>query len=258
MCVTPYADVNRILDTVQSRIRDVEGTNLLALYLTGSLVTGDFDHDVSDIDLVAVTGAPIDPGQLKELEAMHRELSIVEKQWDNRIEVAYLSTNALKTFRTQTSTIGITSPGEPFHTRAAGIDWLINWYVVRRFGLTLFGPPPAAFIDPISTQELVQAAQGRSIAWRHAEPPRSRNAQVYAILTMCRAFYTCRHSDYASKNQAAIWAAETTPEWSAFIYAALKSWREDWYNENVDRGATLAATTAFVRHVAELIERDKR
>ena len=49
MCVTPYANVNRILDIVQSRIRDVVGTNLLALYLSGSLVTGDFDHDVSDI-----------------------------------------------------------------------------------------------------------------------------------------------------------------------------------------------------------------
>jgi hypothetical protein len=34
------------------------------------------------------------------------------------------------------------SPGEPIHRIQAGMDWLVNWYLVRTGGVTLLGPPP--------------------------------------------------------------------------------------------------------------------
>src|SRR6185437_13654186 len=119
-----------------------------------------------------------------------------------------------------------TSPGEPFHTKNAGIDWLINWYVVREKGVALFGPSPKTLIDPISREELVQAVEDSARWWRgrvENHEPWHRNAQVYAILTMCRALYTFKTTDFVSKRQAALWAQTAMPEWAPVIRRALAS-----------------------------------
>ncbi|HVC33772.1 MAG TPA: aminoglycoside adenylyltransferase domain-containing protein [Chloroflexota bacterium] len=258
MLTTPSADVQRMLTLLRARIRRVLGDKLSGLYLTGSLVTGDFDDDVSDIDLVAVTSTSLGPTEINALGAMHRAIAVAEKRWDNRIEVVYLTTDALRTYRTRTSTIAVTSPGEPFHTRDAGKDWLINWYVVREKGVTLFGPSPKTLIDPISPVELVQAVQDSARAWRDwikETEPRHRNAQVYAILTMCRALNTFNTGGYLSKRQAALWAQQHLPAWASIIRRALVSWRDDWYRDDVDHGATLSETVRFVNAVVDQIVR---
>ena len=255
MYPTAFGDVNRMVRLVQLSIANILGDDLLALYLSGSIVTGDFDLAVSDIDFVAVIRTDLNQRQFDALENMHIALSQQEKAWDNRIEVAYLTPSALKSFRTHSSTIAITSPGEPFHYRDANHLWTINWYVVREFGVTLVGPQPTTFIDSISTEELVDAVRTCGILWREwIIGARSRNAQVYAILTICRALYTFRLKSFTSKRQAALWAARAMPERASCIHSALRSWREDWYLVDIDHAATMDETTAFVLHVADLIE----
>lgn len=254
MQITPFADVNRMLELLQSRIGEALEANLVGLYLSGSLVTGDFDLDVSDIDLVAVTASVLTATELDRLEVMHRAIAISEKTWDNRIEVAYISARALKTFRTYGSTIGITSPGEPFHTREAGKDWLINWYVVREKGITLRGPPPETLIDPISKPELIEWVRDHVTGLREWIKKRShRNGQVYATLTMCRALYTVTTGDFVSKRQSAGWVEQKLPEWAPFIRETLRAWREDWYNPSVDPELTSEDTVRFVNVVIDRI-----
>lgn len=82
---------------------------------------------------------------------------------------------------------------------------------------------------------------------------RHRNAQVYATLTMCRALYTFKTGGFVSKRQAATWAAQEMPEWAPLIENALRSWREDWYNDQVDHSATLPETVRFVNDVVDRI-----
>ncbi|KKU23014.1 MAG: hypothetical protein UX35_C0012G0001, partial [Microgenomates group bacterium GW2011_GWA1_46_15] len=43
MNVTPYSDVNRLLNTLLTRMQSILHDKLVGLYLYGSLVTGDFD-----------------------------------------------------------------------------------------------------------------------------------------------------------------------------------------------------------------------
>lgn len=244
-----------MLGLLQTRIQGILGEKLIGLYLTGSLMTGDFDEAVSDLDLVAVTLSPLDPDELEALRAMHEELAATEKRWENRIEVVYLTTETLRTFRTETREIAVTSPGEPFHTKAAGKDWLINWYVVREKGVALLGPPPSALIDPISQDELLDAVRDAARFWRERIDSwaRHRNAQVYAILTLCRAIYTYNTGDYASKLRAAEWAARQLPTWAPVIRRALTSWREDWYRPDVDYRPTYEETVQFVRFACDQI-----
>jgi hypothetical protein len=65
----------------------------------------------------------------------------------------------------------------------------------------------------------------------------TRPSQAYAILTMCRALYTCTHGAQVSKRKAAEWAAQELPQWSDLIKSALL-WRAAWRDETVDHAAT--------------------
>src|SRR5438094_578020 len=111
---TAYPHVNALLNDVLPQMRTIFGSKLIGLYLYGSLVTGDFD-DISDVDLLAATAEDIDEIEFDALDKMQNALVLKYPQWENRLEIAYLSVRALKTFRTESSPLGIISPGEPFH-----------------------------------------------------------------------------------------------------------------------------------------------
>jgi predicted nucleotidyltransferase len=245
---TPYPDINDLLDNLLSQIQAVLQQKLVGVYLYGSLVWGDFDYDISDIDLLVATSSDIGKA-FSDLQRMQRDFIGKHQQWDDRIEIAYLSVAALQTFRSHPSEIAIISPGEPFHIKDAGKDWLINWYIVQEKGRTLFGPDPKTLIDPISKQEFIRAVQDQTRDWGDwVYHPRTRKGQAYAILTMCRALYAYRRGDQVSKRQAAVWAQKELPQWSALINNALV-WRAARDDENVDHDATFPETVRFVQFI---------
>jgi len=252
---TPYTDINELLERLLSGVQAVLGKKLVGLYLYGSLVTGDFDHGSSDIDLVAATSSEIDAKEFEALQKMHADFADKHTNWQGRIEVQYLSVAALKTFKSKSSKMAAISPGEPFHIKEAGKEWTINWYVVQEKGVTLVGPSPKTFIDPISQEEFMQAVQEQAKQWSERIPhlPKRQPSQAYAILTLCRALYSLKHGEQVSKKQAAVWAKKEYPEWSVCVQNALV-WREAWRDENVDHDATFQETLRFVRFVISQCE----
>ncbi len=151
--------------------------------------------------------------------------------------------------------MAVISPGEPFHMKEAGRDWLMNWYIVRERGMALFGPPAKTIIAPVTQDEFVWAVRDQATspvsAWVN-DLKTDRKRQAYAILTMCRALYAHRIGVQASKRQAALWAQQELPEWSRLIQSAL-AWRQAWREEQVDHAATYAETLWFVRFVRDQI-----
>ena len=250
---TDYPHVNALLDHLVSQMQTILGPKFVGLYLFGSLVMGDYDDGTSDVDLLAATSSDIDQAEFEALKKMHEDIVAKDPRWDNHIEVAYLSLEALKTFKIRSSPIGIISPGEPFHIKEAGKDWLVNWYFVREKGVTLFGPPPKSIIEPISKDEFIQIVKDHAGYWRErSDDMRSRPGQSYAILTMCRALYTITNGEQVSKRQAALWAAKQLPEWSTLINNALV-WRKAAAEKGVDPTATMAETRRFVNFVSDKI-----
>jgi predicted nucleotidyltransferase len=246
-------DVNELLDDLLSRIRYVLRANLVGVYLYGSLVTGDFDRESSDIDLLAATSSDASELEIDALRHMHHALAVERPEWDDRLDVSYLSVTALQTFRSQLSQLVIVSPGEPFHVKEVGKDWLMNWYMVREKGVALFGPSPKAIIPSITAEEFVQAVREYAAAWgEYVRYKRERKDQAYAILTMCRALYVHRTGNQVSKKCAALWAQEELPQWSELIEKALM-WREAWRDTKVDHAATYPETVRFVNSVRNLI-----
>ncbi len=249
-----YLEVSGLIDDILSRQKKLLGDKLVGVYVYGSLVSGDFDYETSDIDLMVAVSSDLSKQELDKLKKMHDEIAHDNNKWENKIEVAYLSIDALKTFKTQRSKIAVISPGEPFHEKEAGNDWLINWYNVREKGLTLYGPSPKTLIDPISKEEFIQGVIEQTKDWPDWIPTNhQRKFQAYAILTMCRALYSFRNGEQVSKKQAALWAQKQLPEWSPLIQNALL-WREDWRNEQVDHEATFPETTRFVHYINDQIK----
>lgn len=248
---TPFADINELLELILSRTQGILGKKLIGLYIFGSLVVGDFDYESSDIDLVAAITAELDENEFERLKMMHTDITLNNKTWDDRIEIGYISVENLKKSQPH-FTIALISPGEPFHVKEADTDWIINRYVLREKGITLFGPAPQTLVEPIAREELIQAVQEQAKEWRewiHHE--RSRNFQAFAILTMCRALYTVKTGEFVSKKQAALWAEKELPQWSSFIQHALL-WREAWRDEQVEHDVTLPETLRFVRFAINL------
>jgi predicted nucleotidyltransferase len=120
---TPHAEVNALLSTLQADINEVLSDKLVGLYLYGSLITGEFDLDLSDIDIAAVVAADLDEADLARLEQMHAAIAKTNPRWDDRIEVGYISVALLRAFDPETT------PSSTVHsdgtTAACGVDaWI--------------------------------------------------------------------------------------------------------------------------------------
>lgn len=252
MNITQYPDVDEILNTLLLKIKSVLGGKLVGLYLHGSLVIGDFEANISDIDLVAALSSEINDQEFEKLRKMHDEFVSEHKEWYDRIEVCYITVNALKAVRSRTSNIINISPGEPINRKEAIREWLMNWYLIREKSKTLFGPPPTTIVESISKEEFIQSVKDHAKSWnKWVEDMRNPYAQSYAILSMCRALYVVRNGDQVSKTQAALWAQKELPEWSDVIQNAI-TWRHGEKYTTADN-KTFPKTVEFINYVRSLI-----
>lgn len=247
------AEAARIAEEFRTRLPELLGDRLFGLYLTGSAVGGDFDPEVSDIDLLAVTEALV-LDHFDAFHAMHEEILAAHPRWRNRIEIAYVPAETLRVYRTERTPILITSPGEPFHVRETGPEWTIGWIVAGETGIALLGPPPSTFIAPIAKEEYRQAVHEQAEDWRGwAREIDSPGYASYAVLTACRALYSHTFGEQASKLRAAGWVSQQMPEWKPLIDQALVT-RTAVAKKEPGVSFDLPATIRFVDAVADRIQ----
>ncbi|MBD2868653.1 aminoglycoside adenylyltransferase domain-containing protein [Paenibacillus arenilitoris] len=252
---TPYEDMNLLLENIAGDIRSTLGGKLEGLYLYGSLAWGDFDREISDIDLLAVLSADATEAEIEALRGMHEELASRCPEWNDRIETQYLSVEGLMTFREKRSRIVVISPGEPLNAKDAGAEWLQNWYCVQRHGIVLYGPAVTAFMAPVPKADFVAAVRTYAMRWRtHVPHTRfSRPYQGYAILTLCRALYTVAHGEQTSKRRAAEWFKEAYPEHARTVTDGWE-WRERYRDADVDHERTYEQTVRFIEFAVGRLE----
>src|SRR5436189_78860 len=66
MQATSHPEINHVLDILLAQIQAILGKKLVGVYLYGSLVTGDFDTEISDIDVLAALSSEIDEKEFRE------------------------------------------------------------------------------------------------------------------------------------------------------------------------------------------------
>ena len=252
MEASQYKKVNIVIDGLLANIKLILNKKLVALYLEGSLVYGDFDENISDIDLLAVLTKNANSREFNDLQKMHDNVIIKHKEWKDRIEVCYASIDAINSTKFKDSEILNISPGEPFHKIKTKKEWLMNWYLTRNKSRTLFGPLPNSTINFISKEEFIQSIKEHARSWQKwVKNLRNPFAQSYAILTMCRALYSYRNYEQISKIKAAHWAKNELPEFTDTIQNALV-WRKGDKYLPVDE-KNYPKTVEFVNYVIKLI-----
>jgi hypothetical protein len=228
---TADPEIDAVLAALLSASRAVLGGDFFGLYLFGSLASGGFDPETSDIDFVVVSNADT-VARLAELGAVNRQIQAAGSPWAAKLEGSFLPLRAFEDFN---------PAGAPFPTIGMGgrygldhkeIERALQRHVLREHGITVAGPEPRSFIAPVDPEALKAEARDVLHGWWRSQRDdpvrlRRRGYQAYAVLSMCRILYTLETGDVTSKPAAAAWArSRLAGAWHPVIDRALV-WRED-------------------------------
>jgi hypothetical protein len=242
--------VNALLSALLSGVRSILGDYFVGLYLSGSLASGDFAPQRSDIDTVVVTAGELPGEMLPALGVMHARMTATGCKWATRLEVSYIPRRALRRYDPDRARHPALSMDGRFGIDGHGSDWVIQRHILRERGIALAGPAPRTLIDPVLPSDLRWATRATLGEWwapQLLDPVRlrSREYQAYAILTMCRALYTLEHGVVVSKSVAARWAQKALGEhWGAAIERAL-AWPGGPQAQDIDEALS------FIRYTLE-------
>jgi len=248
--MTPYPTVDAILEVLLSGVKEVLGNRFTGLYLYGSLSSGDFDPERSDIDFLVVTDGELPDEMLPSLAAMHERIAASRSPWARRLEGSYIPRESLRRYDPQHAFHPSIGVDWSFGVNGHGSDWIIQRHILREQGVVVAGPPPQSLIDPVSQDDLRRAVQDTLHGWwaeqlRNPVHLQPREYQAFAVLTMCRALFTLARGAIVSKPVAARWAKQALdPRWSGLIERALV-WREE---DGID---DLQETLEFIRYALE-------
>ena len=183
-------------------LRDGLGPALIGVYLHGSAALGDYDPARSDIDILAVCAAPLDPEARARLgvdlgrEALPcpasagLEFSLVTRAAAR--EPARAPAYELHGWDGCGHVRPATGRGDP--------DLPLHFAVVRQVGLAVWGPPASGVVRDVPRDELIRLA-GDELDWTVGNASPSTQ-----VLTACRAWALSVDGRFRSKRDAAEWA----------------------------------------------------
>lgn len=243
---TPYPDVNMTLQRLLTGVRAVLGEQFVGLYLYGSLASGDFSPETSDIDFLVVTADALPAAMVAALATMHQRLLASGLPWASKLEGSYVPQFALRRYDPAAPACPQINEGQ-FYLAQQESDWIIQRHILRQQGLVVAGPALAPLIDPVPPADLQRAVLGFLREWwaPMLENPvrlQSSEYQTYAVLTMCRALHTLETGTIVSKPVAAHWAQARLGEPWATVIAKAQAWR------NGDPFDHFEQVTALIRH----------
>ena len=225
---TKYPEINKILDLLLTNTSQVLGNQLVGMYLYGSLSSGDFDPETSDVDFLVVTTSTLPDKTIADLEIMHHRIWKSSSKWAGKLEGSYIPKREIKRHNPRSGPCPTVNEGR-FYLDKPGSDWIIQRHIVREQGVILAGPDPKTLIDPVDAADLRRAVKGVLFEWWFPmlEDPtwlREHGSEyhAFAILTMCRALYTLENGTTVSKSAAARWVqGKLGEDWSRVIDQAL-------------------------------------
>jgi predicted nucleotidyltransferase len=220
--------VNELLLRLLANVKDILRDQVVGMYLYGSLSSGDFDPESSDIDFLFVTSGLLSDETISQLEAMHQQTWATSGKRAGKLEGAYVPQSLIRRHDPNGVKCPAINEGK-FYLDRPGSDWIIQRHVVREYGVTIEGPDPKTLIDFVSPEDIREAVRGILREWWFPmlEDPawlreNSRGYHSYAILTMCRVLHALEHGTIASKPVAARWAqAKLGGKWTDIIGLAL-------------------------------------
>jgi hypothetical protein len=250
------SDVAALLNALQDGAQEALGDNLIALYTRGSLVTGDFDPEASDIDFFTVTERRLNEREFAALEAMHTEFARLPNRYGDQLEGPYMDRDAARQFQPGERHPTI-ARNEPLLWREHYANWVFERWMLRASGVALLGTEPQKLIEPVSRDEILAAARSNMVRWvEWINDPGNpdwllpRGHKAYVVETMCRILYTLATGGLAGKPQSVAWALVTLPApWRATVERS-----QVWRNDQTVDPSIAPEVVAFVRWTAARAE----
>lgn len=249
---TPLPDVNHVLHLLLQEVRKILGEQFVGMYLYGSLSSGDFDPETSDIDFLVVTSDELPEETISALESMHNATWATSLRRAGQLEGAYVPQEVIRRHDPGGPPCPTVNEGS-FYRAPLGSDWIIQRHVVREYGVVVAGPDPKTLIDPVSPDEIRAAVKGVLKEWWFPmleDPSWLRehdNAyRAFAVITMCRVLHALAHGTIVSKPKAIQWArGQLDDRWITLIDQAVAA------SHHVPVDDLLEETLAFIRFVQE-------
>lgn len=240
-------EVTALLQQLLIAVQAVLNEQFVGLYLTGSLAIGDFNPHRSDIDFVVVTTNVLDKKTVTALAAMHTRLRNSGAFWAARLDGDYVPQAALRRYDPIQARYPHLGDDGHFAVEQQGGGAVIQYHTLRESGIVLAGPPIQPRIDPISADELRQAALEILVNWWQPKLADSAilngdDYQVYAVLTMCRMLYTLRFGEIVSKPVAARWALGVVDGRFTTLIQQADAWQNGMPFDKLDE------TVDFIRY----------
>jgi hypothetical protein len=175
-----------------SAIRDV--ARVVGFYAGGSIGSGDYRPGLSDLDLVAILREPLTRHRRDRLRDLHRAMNVA------KLHCAYVPLSGIS------------------EISASHVNWAHERMLRRplsgivrgelhQFGVTVYGPPPAALVPPVSREQLAVAAGGELTGYwakavRHAKVWRTDLHVDLGLTTVSRADETIATGRLITKREA--------------------------------------------------------
>lgn len=212
------APVSSTMNALVNGLLVILGPRLVALYLGGSVATGDFCEASSDLDFLAVTDGALTPEDLLALAQLHREL-LAQYPYAAKLEGDYAPLQSLMPEGTAEPVPGC-ERGR-FLPRVGEVMLLADTIAhIREYGLAIYGPPPGDLLPPV-TGEQVRAAV-RALLMDGPGVPQTPGEAASAILTIVRSACALETGAITTKTAGAHWALGRLEEsWHGVIRSAL-------------------------------------
>lgn len=223
--LTPYPEINALIQEWVERSHRRPGGNVVGLYLAGSLAYGDFVPGRSDVDLQAVMRNPLTEEELTAVERLHRDLERKFTNWANRVECSYVPIEMMLERTPPKGARPWWGFGTFYREAPAGSEWIINHYLLAKYGVALQGPDFKELVAVIDITE-VRRASARDLFAEWVPKMNDRawladsHYQSYLVLNLCRILHTVIDGEPVPKTAAARWTKATYPAWKDLIEEA--------------------------------------
>jgi predicted nucleotidyltransferase len=231
-------DVEAYLERVVSTLGDHLGSELVGVYLHGSLAMGGFTPGRSDVDVLGVCAGPISPERGRALgEAL---AALPGPAAGTGLEFSLITESAAGTPSTAPPFEVHVSHEEPFvtdgHDHPGDEDLPLHFAVVRGRGRTLFGPDPSeVFVEPDRAALVrsmlgdIETARSEGVGWWQDHDLPESASLAYQVLNGARCLRYLETGQIGSKVEGAEWlkASDPDPEVHTLVDAALAYQRGD-------------------------------
>lgn len=252
---TPYQDVNKVLSLLLENAKRILKDEFVGMYLYGSLSSGDFNPESSDIDFLVVTKNYLPEPIISQLENMHQQTWAISLKRAGELEGAYIPKGLIRKHSLNGLPCPCVNEGR-FCVDTPGSDWIIQRHVVREYGVVIEGPNPKTLIDIVSAEDIRNSISGVLHEWWYPmlENPawlrdHDDGYRSFAVITMCRVLHGLEHGMVASKPKAAQWMrAKADSKWHSLIDKAVA------VSNHEEAQIELDETLGFIRYIKETIE----